>query len=573
MYRNAMKKAIEMGEVTRALKEHALDCNLNYPVNYSKDLDPIDRMEDSRCEIRENISIDDTPYSSICDWMECPYACAKVVDIDAVKSQHLLDISTYDEYAMRWRESQMKQIIRDIFEKTRQPMIQSGSLEDIFIDKEIPAVAIKTLLANIIGNKSFRINVNSQEGYIIYRNGFYLFQPIRLADVRIPLALRVASVPVRRDEFSPGKIVFNTTTLGPVQVRQERQEEEEGEEEEYQEPVVSKDTGLEYWKVCLDWATTIQAGTGELDIPVAVSECIEKRYTGDKYKREYNVLSMISWMYENIKNSTTYSDENQTFYLKTLAQVFVEIIWDESLSVSEQEAILKTSEKPLNEFVKGASIEQRVSKGSTEAFRFVNIENGAIEYKCGEAKCSDAVARVFEKDSADPYNNLQVNRNTTGYIYGFIIPKIKESKFVLKTSDRPVDPGQALEKGKECENISTIADHKEQLRQIREMIGKLGYPPFLLVDEVLNEKEERRKAKVEKGKKKKTKEEMTAAQREILKIKDKLVENFRKFQNVIKACSLKNIILRMVDKMEVARSGKRYFYRPISTIKTKHKLK
>lgn len=577
MYRNAMKKAIEMGEVTRALKENALDCNLNYPVNYSKDLDPIDKMEDSRCAIRENISINDTPYSSICDWMECPYACAKVVDIEAVKSQHLLDISTYDEYAMRWRESQMKQIIRDIFEKTRQPMIQSGSLEDIFIDKDIPAVAIKTLLASIVGNKSFRINVNSQEGYIIYRNGFYLFQPIRLADVRIPIALRVASVPVRKDEYSPAKMVFNTTTLGPVRQREvpleKKKEDGEEEEEEKAPEVVSKDTALEYWGVCVDWADTIQAGTSELDIPIAVGECIEKRYTGDKYKREYNVLSMISWMYENIKNSTTYSAENQTFYLQTLAQVFIDIIWDESLSVSEQEAVLKTSERPLSDFVKRASVEQRVSKGSTEAFRYVSIENGAIEYKCGEAKCSDAVARLFEKDSADPYNNLQVNRNTTGHIYGFIIPKIKESKFVLKTSDRPVDPGQALEKGKECENISTIADHKEQLRQIREMIGKLGYPPFLLVDEVLNEKEERRKAKIEKGKKKKGKEEMTAAQREILKIKDKLVENFRKFQNVIKACSLKNIILRMVDKMEATRSGKRYFYRPISTIKSKHKLK
>lgn len=577
MYRNAMKKAIEMGEVTRALKEHALDCNLNFPVNYSKDLDPIDRMEDSRCAIRENISINDTPYSSICDWMECPYACASVVDIESIQSQHKLDISTYDEYAMRWRESQMKQIIRDIFEKTKQSIIQSGSLEDIFIDKDIPAVAIKTLLTNIVGNKSFRINVNSQEGYIIYRNGFYLFQPIRLADVRIPLALRVASVPVRRDEYTPGKIVFNTTTLGTRTVKKEEEEEEEDldqeKEEEEEVPVQKTDTGTEYWNVCVEWAKTIQSGTSELDIPVAVSECIEKRYSGDKYKREYNVLSMISWMYENIKNSGLYSPEKQTTYLQTLAEVFVEIIWDESLSHLEQESILKLAQSSPSEFLTTAIAEQRVTKGSTVAFRYVSTENGGIEYKCGDAKCSDAVVRLFENDPADPYNKLQVNRNTTGHIYGFIIPKIKESKFVLKTSDRPVDPGQALEKGKECENISTIADHKEQLRQIRQMIEKLGYPPFLLVDEVLNEKEERRKAKVEKGKKKKAKEDLTPAERELMKIKDKLVENFRKFQNVIKACCLKNIILRMVDKLEAKRSGKRYFYRPISTIKSKHKLK
>ena len=561
MYRQGMKKAIEMGEVTRGLKEYALDCNLNFPAIYANDMEPVEKMEDSRRQIRNNISLNDTQYSSICDWMECPYACSKKVNIETFQKHHNLDVSTYDEYAMRWRSSQMKQIIRDIFEKTGQPIIQSGSLEDIFIDKDIPALAIKTLLSDIINNKSFRINVNSQEGYIVYRNGFYLFQPIRLADVRIPLALRVASVPVRRDNFVPGKMTFTTSTL--------RLSDETVEDSVAGPEVVPENTGIEYWNACVEWSKTIENGTSVLDIPDDVIEVINKRYRGDKYKREYNVLSMISWMYEHLRNSGIYTPDKQTLYYKLLSEIFLEIIWDESLSYKEQSSIIKSLKTPILSTI---SIEQSVKKGSTEAFRYINTDTGIIQYECNSAPCSEAVTRLFESDSTDPYNSLQVNKLTTGPLYGFIIPKLKESKFVLKTSDRIVDPGQPLEKGKECENISNMTDHKIQLKQIRDMIVALGYPPFLIIDSVLNEKEER-SVKRELLKKKKKESEMTAEEHEIVKMKDKLVDSFRKFQNVVKACTLKNITLRLVDKLEKLRGGKRYFYRPISAVKSKHKLK
>jgi predicted transcriptional regulator len=56
---------------------------------------------------------------------------------------------------------------------------------------------------------------------------------------------------------------------------------------------------------------------------------------------------------------------------------------------------------------------------------------------------------------------------------------------------------------------------------------------------------------------------------------DKLHAHRRKFQNSVKHCALKNIILRLIDKLQRSAGGgaKRYFYRPIATLKTKHKLK
>jgi hypothetical protein len=135
-----------------------------------------------------------------------------------------------------------------------------------------------------------------------------------------------------------------------------------------------------------------------------------------------------------------------------------------------------------------------------------------------------------------------------------------------------VDPGKIPEKGGECEIVSGMEIHKKQLRAIRDMITALGYPELSLSDVVLDEKGERKKKEVEKKRKPKEKEDeaLTAAQKELVKLKLKLKLDERKFQNVIKACALKNIMLRFIDRLEQIKKRKRYFYRPISSIKAKH---
>ena len=145
---------------------------------------------------------------------------------------------------------------------------------------------------------------------------------------------------------------------------------------------------------------------------------------------------------------------------------------------------------------------------------------------------------------------------------------------MFKTNDRPVDVGNVPEKGGECEIVSSIELHKKGLREIRDRILKpLSYPIFLLADTVLNEKEDRKKDDGKQVKKKKAVTEGSAENKEFLKVQTKLILDSRKFQNVVKACALKNIILRLIDKLERQKGGKRYFYRPISAIKSKHRLK
>lgn len=586
MYRVAMNKAVTIGRVTRVLKQYALDCNLNISVNYVNDLEPLDKLEDSQGKIRGvddedpefrgKININDTPYTSICDWTECVYTCAKPVDLKGILERNEVDMSTYDEYAMRWRESQIKEIMKRLFEAEQQPNIQMDALTDVFRETGIPDVAIRILLGNIVNNKSFRLFVKGQEGYITYNNGYYLFQPIRLADVRIPLALRIADVPIGKDGYIPVKVKYAAAPTkesdtpaenggpggpGPNALAIPKPEEPEA------------NTAELYWKQSIEWAKQIKSGEAPLDIPPEIMEILNRRYAGESYKREFNVLSMISWMYDNIRNSPEIpSDEDRELYRAVLADVFLEIIWDESIKPSEQIALFFNPENRSEELTR-AVLEQELTKDGTTAFRYINPLTGQIEYMCGTEKCSQAVTTIFETDKADPVNLLEANRETTSLIYGFIIPKVKEGKFVLKTNDRPVNRGKPPEKGKECENVSTIDGHKEQLREIRAIITALGYPQFLLSDTILNEKEGRAQEAVKAVKKKKEDDGLSPIEHEKRKVREKLLKDMRKFQNVIKACALKNIILRMVDTMERRKKRLRYFYRPIAAIKTKHKLK
>lgn len=554
MYRMAMTKALQIGTVTRVLKRYALDCNLNHSAILALDLDPLERQEDSQGEVREDISLNDTPYTSICDWTTCEYSCAKPVAVEELLRQGRTDMTTYDEYAIRWREAQLKQILKKLFEVGESPMIQIDSLIEIMRNGGIPEAAIRGLLADIVGKTSFRLRVKGQEGYIVYRNTFYVFQPIRLADVRIPLALRIADVPVRRDAYEPA-----------VKTKEEVAEEAVVEAA----PIRS---AARFWAALTAWADTIEAGTSELDLPVPVLEALEERYKDDEYKRMFNILVMISWMVEDIQRGE-YPEDKRALYHKALAQTLCDLLWDEHLSATEQQELLSLER---TERMSWTLREQVLKRGDTETFRYIVPTTGAIEYLCpqpgGLAKCSEAVVRLLETSTADPLHGIRADRTTAGRVYGLVLPKMKEGKLVFKTNDRPVDPGVQPEKGGECEIVSSIANHKKGLKEIREMIVGLGYPEFLLRDEILDEKAVRAAT----GAKKKGKEEVSPRRAEFLKTQTKLRLDSRKFQNVVKACALKNIILRMVDYLQATSGGanpKRYFFRPVAAIKARHKLK
>ena len=516
MYRVALLKAAQTGMVTRTLKEYAVDCNLNRDAIVISGLTPR-RQKDSQGHERPDVNLNDTPFTNICDWIEsCDYACK----IPAILTDETDDISTYDEYAAKWHESQLKTAIKKMFMETGQPMFTLETIMENF--SAVPPRAISSLLMEIVGNQSFILQIRDKPGYITYRNGYYLFQPLRLKDTRIPMALRIADIPVRRDVFDPA-------ALAKLPVLQPPREEVE---------TVSN----EYWDSIVAWASDIHSGEAPMDVPPEVLTEIQSRYSTDAGKlRETERLIMVSWMFEDIKNNADYSEDERKIFREVLADVLKEFVWDESLTVAEQQLLSKDATD--------VATEQLVVKGTTTAFRYIDVLTGVIKYVCATGPCSEAVTRVFES-SEDPVKAV-VTPATTAKIYGFMVPKAKERAMVFKTSKPPVS-GTKPEKGGECEIVSTITYHITMLKEIAAIMDGLEYKRLILRDEVLDEKE-RRKAQKKVG---------TAA----------VPNPLRQFQNTIRACALKNLILRWLDKMERKKEkGLRFFYRPIAALKSGHK--
>lgn len=561
MYRKAMIKAIEVGRVTRVLKRYALDCNLNREAIIVTGLSTQSHT-DSQGVQREEVNVNDTPYSNLCDWIEtCEYTCAKPINV----GEGPVDLSTYDEYAVKWRETQLKSAIRHIFEVEKQPQFQLDEILDAM--SGVPQRAISGLLSDIVGNRSFRVRVGAAEGYIVYRNNYFMFQPDYLADIRIPLALRVADVPVKRDIFDPAAITLQRKPIAPAAAapvaEAETQAETEGDAE--QQKAVREQKGVppepmpgtiqEYWRSISNWAIAISRGESVMDdIPATVSASIATRYVGDEQAREVAWLSMISWLYEHIQMSKEYTPEQKALYVKGLAETLLQFIWDESLRPSEQLQLIQSSDPIVLKVAK----EQIVSKDGVNAFRFVDPITGVLKYICGTAPCAEAVRKEFEANPLDPLRTLTVSTDTTGPLYGFNVPKAKERRLIFKTSSPPA-PGGKLEKGGECAIISTISFHITMLKRISDMLVEEGFPRFILTEDILDEK----------AKKKLEKEVAKAAGKAVV---TQSRRPGRTFENAVRACALKNIILRWMDIMKSGTEPrKRYFFRPVAAFKSGHK--
>ena len=314
-------------------------------------------------------------------------------------------------------------------------------------------------------------------------------------------------------------------------------------------------TVQEYWRSITRWALAIAAETSEMDdIPAAVVASIAARYVGDEQGREKSWLTMISWLYEHIHTSEEYSAEKKTEYLQALGQTLLEFIWDESLRPNEQIQLIQSGD----EAAKRAGQEQLVEKDGVKAIRFVDSITGVLKYMCGMAPCLDAVKREFEADERDSLHGLAVNTNTTGALYGFIVPKAKERRLIFKTS-RPPAVGGKLEKGGECAIISTISYHITMLKEISELLVASGLPRFILTEDILDEKT-----------RKKAERKVAAAAGKKVVVEAR--RPGRTFENAVRACALKDIMLRFMDIMgKKQEGGRRYFYRPVAALKTGHK--
>jgi superfamily II DNA or RNA helicase len=232
IYRFAEKKAIQIGRITRLLKEVSVDCILNIGQN-NFTVEKIAELAANQ-NIQINLSskktidfkIGDKPFTDVCDYMEnCSYTCSPnlmVTEEDIVKH-------TYNDSFV---ESNRSRIIARILQLFREHNVYTRKqlIDSINIVKQYPIEQIFSTFTYLIENKNeYLIDKYGRLGNLTNKDLYYIFQPVEITDENASLYER--SVPIDYKRKSIFLEYSNEQQLpeekGPVEV--ETEEEESGE--------------------------------------------------------------------------------------------------------------------------------------------------------------------------------------------------------------------------------------------------------------------------------------------------------------------------------------------------------
>ena len=197
VYRVAEYKAIQIGKVSRVLKETAVDCVINHDqTNFTQEImsrnikEQITQQLSSGFVIHD-FKIGDAPYSSACDYMEkCYYDCAPNKEIN----EDDLNEDTYNEDFITVNSEKILQKIKNLMKESffykKELLFQL-----IQTPKKYPLVQIYSALSQLIDDGSeFIVDKYGRNGHLINIDEYYLFQPLELRDKNISIYER--SVPI-----------------------------------------------------------------------------------------------------------------------------------------------------------------------------------------------------------------------------------------------------------------------------------------------------------------------------------------------------------------------------------------
>jgi hypothetical protein len=189
VYRVAECKAIQIGKVTRVLKETAVDCLLNNghgddktdfsQENFDKHLKDDITQELSNGLILNDFKIGDAPFSPACDYMaDCNYNCRPDKNI----SEKDLNEDTYNESFIVVNSEKIMQRIRMLMKESFFYK-KDTLLQLIRTPKEYPYVQIFSALTQLVEDQSeFIVDKYGRNGRLINIGEYYLFQPLELTD-------------------------------------------------------------------------------------------------------------------------------------------------------------------------------------------------------------------------------------------------------------------------------------------------------------------------------------------------------------------------------------------------------
>jgi len=221
VYRVAERKAVQIGKVSRVLKENAVDCIINSEqMNYSQEnmeamlKVPVQQILSNGLTI-DDFKVGDAPYSATCDYMDtCEYTSGPKIDEVDVKED------TYTEGFIMMNTDKLLQKIRMLY-REEFFYVKDNLFRRINTPKPYPVVQIYAALTQLIEDKNeFITDKYGRTGYLVNVGEYYLFQPSELTDETITIFDRSVPLDYKHDaiqmKLSKENFIVPTMKRRPV---------------------------------------------------------------------------------------------------------------------------------------------------------------------------------------------------------------------------------------------------------------------------------------------------------------------------------------------------------------------
>lgn len=525
-YRTAMNKAVRMGNVSRALKQGAADCNLNKDAILVNGLTDVD-MVDSQRVVRK-VNLNDRDFTPICDWIRCDYQCKPSLDIKGLPE----DNSTYDMYAARFAEQTLIARLKRLFKE--QVWFRWEDIQKIFQD--IPKEILMSLLMRVVSNPSVIFENGDLQGHIVYRNSLFIFQPNTIQDQAIPLALRYGRYPVKRDSYEPAMMgsVEPAIVRRGAPVATVAQADQTAQTVQVAQQVVPTSINIDaaraFWTQINIWIDSWADGKAAIveTIPNSeanpLSKTILTYVEGDNGKKD-NIetrLKKLQWWGRSVAGVQ--------HGLRDLRLVARQFAWDSFLKGQEQVLLLHETLPHVGE----TGDEQYMLLGDIKAMRFLAVDTREPVYICADGSaCPPSVIQLFTGSKTDPIITARANDKVSAELYGFMVPW--ENTMMFKTNT-PKPEGKDPGGGAACSIVSNVSGHRKKLTELGQILAR--YTDGNTFD-----------------------------------LTDAMLTGERKLTGAPNFCALMEIVMRWMDVRRAMYGNKRYFYRPLSAYYSKHRSK
>ena len=235
VYRLAEKKTKQIGQVTRLLKETAVDCLLNIgQTNFTVEkFLAIAENANIKINLASRKTVDyqigDKPFTNVCDYMDnCSFTCSPNQEInpetDIIK----------DTYGEEFVKTNYEMILKRVREMFREQSVYKWSQIENFVNaiKMYPKEQIYYTITQFIEDKNeYLLDKYGRRGYLINKGEYYAFQPVEINDEGASTFERTAPVDFKHESvvIKIPEPVKRTGKTGLDTLVEEEEAEDDGE--------------------------------------------------------------------------------------------------------------------------------------------------------------------------------------------------------------------------------------------------------------------------------------------------------------------------------------------------------